>query len=98
MDCSFHITSRAVHESSDACIICLRNFISFKGVHTRIRFDTNFIGVKGKLTNAIKLFEEAAVKCFMSSKGIEWVMMSCCVHDRSWEIKNYSSLGNSGIL
>lgn len=62
-DCS---VTRAVHLevahdlSTDACILCLRNFMNIRGVPKRIRSDngTNFVGLKGELCNVTDFFDQ----------------------------------------
>lgn len=74
------LTIRAVHLelaadlSTDACLLCLRNFINRRGVPVRIRSDngTNFIGAQRKLQQEARLFDTDRLQSELSSKGIEW--------------------------
>lgn len=78
------LTIRAVHLelaqdlSTDACIVCLRSFMSIRGVPIRIRYDndTNFVGAQKELPNAMGSLNQDAIQCVLSSKGVEW-MFNC---------------------
>lgn len=75
------LTIRAVHLelahdlSTDACILCIRNFVNVRGVPRRIRSDngTNFVGATTELQNAVALMDQDALQRECTSKGIEWL-------------------------
>ncbi|XP_055906585.1 uncharacterized protein LOC129941857 [Eupeodes corollae] len=74
------LTVRAIHLelatdlSTDACILCIRNFVNRRGIPKRIRSDngTNFIDAKKELLTA-DVFDSNAIKAELSAKGIEWI-------------------------
>lgn len=71
---------RAVHLelaadlSTDACILCIRNFVNLRGVPLRIRSDngTNFVGADRELRECVKAFDQDVLKRECSGRGIEW--------------------------
>lgn len=75
------MTIRAVHLelatdlSTDAFILCLRNFMNIRGVPRRIRSDngTNFVGASKELKDAIDLLDHAAIQNELSIKRVEWI-------------------------
>lgn len=77
-------TYRAVHLevafdlSTDACILCLRNFFNIRGVPKRIRSDngTNLVGLKGELCNINDFLDHDKVKSELAPFGIEWIFNS----------------------
>ncbi|XP_055923565.1 uncharacterized protein LOC129953999 [Eupeodes corollae] len=81
------LTIRAIHLeiaadlSTDACILCLRNFINRRGVPVRIRSDngTNFIGAKKQLGREPELFDTDRIQNELATKGIEW-KFSCSLN------------------
>lgn len=79
------LTTRAIHLelaadlSTDACLICLRNFINLRGTPLRIRSDngTNFVGAKKELCDAAKnLINNDDVTRELSCRGVEWIFNS----------------------
>lgn len=78
------LTVRAVHLelardlSTDACILCLRNFINTRGAPRRIRSDngTNFVGAAKELNNAVGDLDQNAIKRELTGRGIEWLFNS----------------------
>lgn len=78
------LTVRAVHLelaenlSTDAFIICLRNFINRRGTPVRIRSDngTNFIGAYRELKSEQHLFDTDRINNEANSRRIEW-MFNC---------------------
>lgn len=89
------MTTRAVHLelasdlSTDACIICLRNFINLRGVPKQIRSDngTNFVGASRELRDAVDMLDHAAIQRELSVNRIEW-LFNCPSHPQAggcWE-------------
>ncbi|XP_017460560.1 PREDICTED: uncharacterized protein LOC108353880, partial [Rhagoletis zephyria] len=74
------LTTRAVHLelaenlSTDAFILCLRNFVNRRGVPIRIRSDngTNFVGAQKEINQSERLFDFDAIEREMSRRKIEW--------------------------
>lgn len=74
------MTIRAIHLelaadlSTDACIICLRNFVNIRGVPKVIRSDNgkNFVGASRELKAAVDLFDHAAIERELGTRNIEW--------------------------
>lgn len=74
------LTVRAVHLelardlSTDACILCIRNFVNTRGVPVRIRSDngTNFVGAAKELENAVPRLDCEAIARELTSRRIEW--------------------------
>lgn len=71
---------RAVHLevaadlSTDACLVCLRNFCHLRGVPAMIRCDngTNFTGAKNELDRHADFFNSDAIQRELAVKGVEW--------------------------
>ncbi|XP_055918553.1 uncharacterized protein LOC129950651 [Eupeodes corollae] len=89
------LTVRAAHLelaenlSTDAFIICLRNFINRRGTPVRIRSDngTNFIGAQKELKKEQHLFDLDRIESEATSRGIEWIF-NCPLNPSSggcWE-------------
>lgn len=74
------LTTRAIHIelaadlSTDACIICIRNFVNRRGVPVKIRSDmgTNFVGADGELQRASDLFDHNFIQSELATKNITW--------------------------
>lgn len=74
------LTIRAVHTeiaedlSSDACIMCIRNFINTRGVPKRMRSDngSNFVGINNELMSADDIFQKDQVQDELSIRQIQW--------------------------
>lgn len=74
------LTIRAVHMevaqdlSSDAFLLCLRNFCNTRGIPSRIRSDcgTNFVGADGEMRKLKDFLDVDVVGREMATKGIEW--------------------------
>lgn len=74
------LTIRAVHTeiaedlSSDACIICIRNFINTRGIPKRMRSDngTNFVGINNEFRRADDIFEQEKVQDELCIRQIQW--------------------------
>ncbi|XP_036346061.1 uncharacterized protein LOC118755326 [Rhagoletis pomonella] len=74
------LTVRAAHIelaenlSTDAFILCLRNFINRRGTPVRIRSDngTNFIGAQKELKNAEQLFDIDRIQAEAANRYIDW--------------------------
>lgn len=60
--------------STDACIICIRNFVNLRGVPVRIRRNngTNFVGAARELKEQVDAFDQQAIAQECSNRGIEW--------------------------
>lgn len=75
------MASRAVHLevaadlSTDACLVCLRNFCNLRGVPTSIRCDngTNFVGARNELDRERAFFDPEAIQRELSVKGVTWL-------------------------
>lgn len=75
------LTIRAVHMevaqdlSTDACLLCIRNFCNTRGVPARIRSDrgTNFVGADGEIRNMPDFLDGAAIERELATKGVDWV-------------------------
>lgn len=75
------LTVRAVHLevvndlSSDAFIICLRNFINRRGVPIQIRSDNgrNFVGIKKELRNEANFLDHTEMTRLLTPLGIKWI-------------------------
>lgn len=59
---------------TDACILCIRNFVNTRGLPVRIRSDngTNFVGADRELRANIAAFDQDAIKRECTGCGIEW--------------------------
>lgn len=75
------LTVRAVHLevatnlSSDAFILCLRNFINRRGVPLQIRSDngTNFVGVPTELKDTTDFLDHDDITLKLAPLGIKWI-------------------------
>lgn len=75
------MTVRAVHLelasdlSTDAFIICLRNFMNLRGVPKRIRSDngTNFVGANREIRDEIDFLDHDAIQRELSTRRVEWI-------------------------
>ncbi|XP_036346973.1 uncharacterized protein LOC118756307, partial [Rhagoletis pomonella] len=75
------LTTRAAHLeiaedlSTDAFILCLRNFVNRRGVPIRIRSDngTNFVGAQKELKAEERMFDFGRIEGEMARRNIEWV-------------------------
>ncbi|XP_036347106.1 uncharacterized protein LOC118756451, partial [Rhagoletis pomonella] len=75
------LTTRAVHLemaenlSTDAFIICLRNFINRRGTPIRMRSDngTNFVGAQKEMRDENRLFDFNAIEREFAKHKMEWV-------------------------
>ncbi|XP_059216470.1 uncharacterized protein LOC131994137 isoform X1 [Stomoxys calcitrans] len=76
------LTIRAVHLeistdlSSDACLLCIRNFINRRGVPVMIRSDngTNFVGIAKELQGTSNFLDiNDSFRSSMTALGIKWV-------------------------
>lgn len=78
------LTTRAIHLelaadlSTDACILCLRNFMNTRGVPVRIRSDngTNFVGADKILRDLTTEISTNDIQQELSGKGVEWIFNS----------------------
>ncbi|XP_075151975.1 uncharacterized protein LOC142226001 [Haematobia irritans] len=74
------LTIRAVHLeiatdlSSDACILCIRNFINRRGVPIQIRSDngTNFVGLTKELSGEVGFLDHGVMQSKLVPLGIKW--------------------------
>lgn len=74
------LSVRAVHLeiacdlSSDACLLCIRNFVNRRGVPIQIRSDngTNFVGIRKELNGVTDFLDNAKMIDGLSPLGIEW--------------------------
>ncbi|XP_036340886.1 uncharacterized protein LOC118750268 [Rhagoletis pomonella] len=74
------LTTRAIHLevsvdlSTDAFLLCLRNFVNRRGVPVRIRSDngTNFVGAQHDLAKDERIFDFEAIQRETSRDWIEW--------------------------
>lgn len=74
------LTVRAVHTeivenlSSDACIMCIKNFVNIRGVPKRMRSDngTCFVGINNEIMKADHIFQQKAVQDELAIRQIEW--------------------------
>lgn len=72
---------RAVHVeiatdlSTDACLLCIRNFINRRGVPIRIRCDngTNFVGADNELKTVDDFLDHSIIQSDLSKHKIEWI-------------------------
>lgn len=89
------MTVRAVHLelaadlSTDAFILCLRNFVNTRDTPKVIRSDngTNFVGAAKELREAVDLFDHAAIQAELGTYRIEW-KFNCPHHPQAggcWE-------------
>lgn len=89
------MTVRAIHLelandlSTDAFLLCLRNFINIRGTPKRIRSDngTNFVGASRELREAIDMLDHAAIQRELGVDRIEWIF-NCPSHPEAggcWE-------------
>ncbi|XP_017485652.1 PREDICTED: uncharacterized protein LOC108374191 [Rhagoletis zephyria] len=84
------LTTRAVHIevaedlSTEAFIICLRNFVNRRGVPVRLRSDNgkNFIGAQHALERDQQLFDFDVIQQEAAKERIEWVF-NCPAHPAS---------------
>ncbi|XP_036319310.1 uncharacterized protein LOC118733830 [Rhagoletis pomonella] len=75
------LTVRAIHLelaqdlSTDACILCIRNFINRRGVPARLRSDngTNFIGADKEAKKFTEVFDCEKIQDELSSRGVQWI-------------------------
>ncbi|XP_017465319.1 PREDICTED: uncharacterized protein LOC108358465 [Rhagoletis zephyria] len=75
------LTVRAIHLevaedlSTDAFIICIRNFINRRGTPVRMRSDngTNFVGAQKLLRVEERLFDFNRIEQDCAERGIEWI-------------------------
>lgn len=75
------LSVRAVHLeiatdlSSDACLLCIKNFVNRRGVPVMIRSDngTNFVGIAKELQGVSNLFDNASFTSGVTALGIKWV-------------------------
>lgn len=65
----------ALDLSTDAFLICLRNFVNRRGVPIRIRSDngTNFIGAQKEITAENRFFDFDEIQRNLSKDNIEWI-------------------------
>lgn len=74
------LSVRAVHLelaenlSTDACLLCIRNFVNRRGIPVRINSDngTNFVGSSKELRNLIGELDQDRIQDALSSMNIEW--------------------------
>ncbi|XP_036340511.1 uncharacterized protein LOC118749837 [Rhagoletis pomonella] len=74
------LTVRAIHLevatdlSSDACLICIRNFINRRGVPVVIRSDngTNFVGIAKELQGVSSFLDSSSLTAGLTPLGIRW--------------------------
>lgn len=74
------LTVRAVHMkiatdlSTDACLLCIKNFCNLRGVPARIRSDqgTNFVGADNEIRRTESFIDNSAIQRELSTKSIEW--------------------------
>ncbi|XP_036344587.1 uncharacterized protein LOC118753817 [Rhagoletis pomonella] len=89
------LTVRAAHIelatdlSTDALILCLRNFVNRRGTPSRIRSDngTNFIGAQRELRAAEQLLDTDRIQAEAGRQNIEWIF-NCPLNPSSggcWE-------------
>lgn len=75
------LTIQAVHVeiaadlSTDARILCIRNFINRRGVPVRIRIDngTNFVGADRVIKSVDEFFDHSRIQSELTKHRIEWV-------------------------
>ncbi|XP_075151925.1 uncharacterized protein LOC142225965 isoform X3 [Haematobia irritans] len=75
------LTVRAVHLeiaadlSSDACLICIRNFVNRRGVPIHIRSDngTNFVGIPKELQGMSNFVNNDSLVSGVTALGIKWL-------------------------
>ena len=75
------MTTRAAHLevaedlSTDAFLICFRNFVNRRGMPTTIRSDngTNFIGAQKELVAENRIFDFNHLESYMAKHNIEWL-------------------------
>lgn len=78
------LSVRAVHIelaqdlSTDACLLCVRNFANIRGVPIRIRSDngTNFIGASKVVRDTPDFFDDVRMRRELTSLGIDWIFNS----------------------
>lgn len=74
------LTIRAVHVeisqdlSSDAFILCLKNFMNLRGVPTVLYSDngSNFVGAKNEIIRSAEFVGQCGIQNATSEKGIKW--------------------------
>ncbi|XP_073835298.1 uncharacterized protein isoform X2 [Musca autumnalis] len=74
------LTVRAIHLeiaadlSSDACLLCIRNFINRRGAPLVIRSDngTNFVGIEKELNGEKGFIDNNVMTSSLSALGIQW--------------------------
>ncbi|XP_075151868.1 uncharacterized protein LOC142225894 isoform X1 [Haematobia irritans] len=74
-------TTRAVHleiatdMSSDACLMCIQNFVNRRGVPVSIRSDngTNFVGIAKELRGINAFFDTNNLSSGLTALGIKWI-------------------------
>ncbi|XP_037809650.1 uncharacterized protein LOC119602292 isoform X1 [Lucilia sericata] len=74
------LTVRAVHLeiatnlSSDACLMCIRNFANRRGVPIQIRSDngTNFVGLQKELHGERNFWDNEVITAGLAPLGIKW--------------------------
>ncbi|XP_059223178.1 uncharacterized protein LOC131996980 [Stomoxys calcitrans] len=74
-------TTRAIHLeiatdlSSDACLMCIRNFINRRGVPVSIRSDngTNFVGIAKELQGIDMFLDTNSLSSGLTALGIKWI-------------------------
>ncbi|XP_059218365.1 uncharacterized protein LOC131994991 isoform X1 [Stomoxys calcitrans] len=75
------LTIRAVHLeiaadlSSDACLLCIRNFVNRRGVPVLIRSDngTNFVGIPKELQGVSNFVNNDSLASGVTALGIKWL-------------------------
>lgn len=75
------LTIRAVHLeiaadlSTDACIICIRNFCNLRGIPKQIRSDngTNFVGANNEIRRLADFLDHDEILRETATRGIEWI-------------------------
>lgn len=75
------LTTRAIHLelaqdlSTDACLLCIRNFVNRRGVPVRIRSDngTNFVGAHNEMKKADDFIDVNVIQSELADKGIQWI-------------------------
>lgn len=78
------LTTRAVHLelaadlTSDACLLCIRNFMNLRGVPVRIRSDngTNFVGADKILRDISAQLNDGKIERELATKSVQWLFNS----------------------